>query len=374
MMGAKKRGNILLILLSALLICCLGLSLVLSPHASFSETENRELTLFPEIRWENLLDGSFSLRFTRFCADQFPLRSLFVSLSTYAELAMGKGEREGILFGSDGYLIPRGEVSDLSVLSENLNAVRIFSEAAQFPVSVFFVPRHADVLSSLLPANYSDAHSSRVLDTVLAAKASILCPIEEWQGKAEYYYKTDHHWTTDGAYEAYRLLGDSLGYSPMEESYFERVTVSDSFLGTSYSTAGGVSSSSDSVTLYRFPEDDRFRIRYETAEDLEMGFYRSDALNHKDHYAVFLGGNYARLTVTDPAADGEKPRLLLIKDSYANALIPFLSLHFDLTVLDPRYRGSEDFGDLEDYDRVLILQGLNTLCNDSSLQRFLSSP
>ncbi len=372
-MRATKWGDLLLILLSALLICSLGISLFLFPHASFSETENRALTLFPDINADSILDGSFSNRFTRFCADQFPLRSRFVSLSTYTELALGKGEQEGILFGSNGFLIPRGDMSDLSTLSGNLKTIRAFWESSETPVSVFFVPRHIDVLTHLLPSDYSAIHASRIPNTAWESRLPLLLPIEEWQGKAEYYYKTDHHWTTEGAYAAYKLLGDPLGYAPKEESYFEKITVSDSFLGTSYSTAGGVSFASDSVSLYRFPDDDRFLVTYEHAEQFKKGFYHFGALNKKDHYAIFLGGNYSFLSVTDPTAQG-KPRLLLIKDSFANALIPFLSIHFDLTVFDPRYRSDQRIGDLSGYDHILILQGLSTVSTDSSLQRFLSSP
>ena len=371
-MGTKKWKNVLLILLSSLLILSLGISLFLSPVQVFSEAENRVLAGFPEWRVNSLLDGSFSQKFSKFCADQFPLRSFLVALSAYSDLAMGRGEHNGILFGDGGFLIPRGDENDLSVLSENLDSIASLSSHSQTPVSLFFVPRHADVLTDLLPDGAIGESTREVAKTLSSFPLPTLFPIERWQGRAEYYYKTDHHLSAKGAYAAYLLLSDALGFSPKEETYFEPLTVSDSFLGTSYSTAGGVSFSSDSVTLYRYEQDDRFLVCYEGSAEPSSGFYHWDALEKKDKYSIFLGGNYARLTVSDPTAD-PKPRLLLIKDSYANALIPFLAIHYDLTVLDPRYRLMGMTENLLDYDRVLILYGLDTLAKDPSLQRFLSS-
>ncbi|MBR2354108.1 MAG: hypothetical protein IKA76_06390 [Clostridia bacterium] len=365
-MNMKQWGNRLLILCLALWILLGGFLLLLPPYESFSHRENRTLAQAPALRADTIWSGTFSKDVQKFCADQFPLRSFFVSLSAYSELAFGKGERNGILFAREGFLIPRGEHTDFSVLTQNLNAIRSFREISPVPVSTLLIPRHIDALAHLLPSGYSTERAALIPNTVLHHSKSLLFPIKEWQGKSDYYYKTDHHLTTEGAYAAYRLLGESLGYPPKEESYFEPVTVSQSFLGTSYSSAGGISFAKDSVTLYRYLNDDRFTVSVNSAEPSLKGFYREEFLKMKDHYSIFLGGNYAHLTVTDPLE--KKPHLLLIKDSFANALIPFLAIHFDLTVYDLRYRSDVSFGDLSDYDHVLIVQGLETLATDSSLR------
>ena len=371
-MRTAKWGELLLILPSALLLGAMTLSLLFLPGSSFSETENRALSRFPSLEWRSLLTGEFSDGLHRFVSDQLPLRSRFVALSSYAELALGKGEVGGVLIGKKGYLIPREEGSDPAILSANLSALQAFSDASPTPTSVFLVPRHADVLSDLFPNGFSNDRSAWVADTVRASSLSPLFPVVEWQGRAEYYYKTDHHLTTEGAYAVYQLLGESLGYTPLEESYFEKEVVSHNFRGTSDSKIGGIAPAKDTVTLYRYPNDERFSVsRDGDTGEMGQGFYRRSALAGKDHYSVFLGGNYAHLRITDPS-DREKPRLLLIKDSYANALIPFLAIHFDLTVLDPRYRSDVNAHISSAYDRVLILQGLGTLATDPSLSRLLS--
>ena len=69
--------------------------------------------------------------------------------------------------------------------------------------------------------------------------------------------------------------------------------------------------------------------------------------------------------------EDDRPRLLLIKDSYANALIPFLALHFDITVVDPRYTNAcwSDFADGGGYDRILIFCGIDTISTGNDLAR-----
>ena len=76
---------------------------------------------------------------------------------------------------------------------------------------------------------------------------------------------------------------------------------------------------------------------------------------------MFLGGNYSHISIRGA---GERQKLLLIKDSFANSAIPFLALHFDIEVIDPRYCSNEYLTAQlarKDIDKALILMGLDTL-------------
>jgi hypothetical protein len=157
-----------------------------------------------------------------------------------------------------------------------------------------------------------------------------------------------------------------LEYIPKEEEFFKKVKVSDSFYGSSHSKSGGMADFPDEVWLWRYEGDTDYEIRDLSTGESRSSLYDPSALSRKDHYEIFLGGNTAALTVSSPERD--RPRLLLIKDSFANALIPFLSLHFDLTVLDLRY-GVPSSLDPSDFQRILILQGADTLATDPSLTR-----
>ena len=365
-MQAKRQSHCL-ILLCSILILSLSLGLLILPRRSFSETENRGLAGFPTPTVSALLSGDWARGFSDFCSDQLPGRAAFLSLCTLTEQLLGKGEQNGVLFGKEGYLIPRGEVDDPSLLEANLEAISSLTH----PLVALAVPRHVDVLIEQYPSGFSPSKAQAVSDAIGAS--ALLFPTEAFQGKAEYYYKTDHHLTTEGAYAVYRLLGESLGYTPMGEDFFEVEVISNRFFGTSHAKAARLLQAPDSVTLYRYEGDSRFTVSVDNGETW-AGFYRTDALKGRDHYEIFLGGNYASLCVTDSRIDGKKPRLLLIKDSFANALIPFLAIHFDLVVLDPRYRGASLPADLGEFDRILLLFGADTLATDASLSRFLLRP
>jgi hypothetical protein len=166
---------------------------------------------------------------------------------------------------------------------------------------------------------------------------------------------------------AYAFLGDELGYAPLAREAFDVQTVTRDFRGTSYSAAGLLSFKCDSIELWRYDGDERLRI---TCEGREMPLYDFSFLDEKDKYRVFLGGNHG---VVEIVGEGERPRLLLIKDSYANALIPFLALHFDITVVDPRYTNAcwSDLADGGGYDRILIFCGIDTISTGNDLARFL---
>lgn len=358
-------GDLLLILSAGLFLLLMGAFLLLPPQSAYSLTENRRLKTFPLPSVRAVADGSYFRDFSDFSADQLPLRSQWILGKASVERILGKGENNGILFGKDGFLIPRGEYASLSVAKTNLDAVRRFSENSSISVTTLILPRHIDLLPHHLPEGFSRLRASS-LPALLDKEKEILFPVEEWEGHSEHLFRTDHHRTAEGAYASYALLGTHLGYTPKEENFFSRIKVSDSFLGTSHSKSGGMAESSDEVWLWRYEGDTDYEIRDLSTGESRSSFYDTSALSRKDHYEIFLGGNTAALTVSSPEHD--RPRLLLIKDSFANALIPFLSLHFDLTVLDLRY-GLPSSLNPSDFQKVLILQGADTLATDASLTR-----
>ncbi|MBQ9783070.1 MAG: hypothetical protein IJW44_00960 [Clostridia bacterium] len=361
-----------LVLLCAALLLGFGAAILLLPHSDFSEAENRALTTWKAPTVKQIADGSFTQRLSDLYADQFPLRARFTALKATVERCLGKQENNGVLFGKEGYLIPRSEQADQSVLENNLSAcqeLHALSAEQGVPLSVLTVPRSVDVTTAYYPTGF--ATDPPILRR-LTDDPSIVFPLSQLQSAASrgeaVWYKTDHHWTTAGAYLAYCSFAQELEIQPYPPEYFTPVTVTDAFLGTSYSKVGGLPTEADSIVLYRYPNDTRFIVQNGETGESTAGFYQLSALEQKDKYEVFLGGNYSRLTVTDPAE--QKPRLLLVKDSFANALVPFLALHFDIDVIDPRYDKASL--SLHEYDRILIVQGIDTLATDPSLGRWVS--
>lgn len=347
-----------LVTLSSLILCLSTLMLV-TPKKDFSESENRYLATIKSPKIENIANGSFFESITDFYSDHFPFRDKLISLKAISELALFKGENNGIIFGKKGYLIPDGEYEDYTLAQKNLFAISQYREKTNAIISI--APRSVDVMTSALPQGYQGKHKElqNILNTNMPDHVSLLKTLKSSADNSEYvWYKTDHHWTTDGAYLAYTELSGALGFTPYPKEYFDIVSVSEDFLGTSHSKSGALSKDADKIKLYRYDEDENVRVTVAESEET-IPLYDFDKLSTKDKYAVFLGDNYSRLHITDGTKD--KPRMLLIKDSYANSLIPFLALHYELDVIDPRYYEKSLSDASENADVILILLGIDTI-------------
>ncbi|MBQ9087104.1 MAG: hypothetical protein IJY47_07980 [Clostridia bacterium] len=358
----------------AVLIFLGGTALLLGKQSAFSARENRALSRWQSLRAEEVWQGGFIQSLSRICSDQFPLRESLVALRANIERLLGKGEHHGVLWGKDGYLIPRDEYSDISVLKENVAALSTLCDNGAVPAEVWILPRSVDVMNDKLPDLYEQPDLERLMSILGAFSPSYERLTRVLRTRAaegeQVWYRTDHHFTTAGAYETYRVLVQTLGIDPMPCSYFTEETVSDTFLGSSYSAVGGVAEQADHVILYRYENDDRFQIEVGKTKTVVKGFYDRSKLNNKDQYEIFLGGNHDFVRVTDPTQE-EHPRYLLVKDSFANCLIPFLAIHADLDVVDLRYTSLplSAYTEAEEYDGILVVAGLDTLATDPSFRR-----
>ncbi len=362
----KKIFDICSVTLAGVLLLSGVTALFVMPKEEYSEGENRTLASLEEPTPENILNGSFSASVSAFFTDHFPLRQSITALKTVCELSLGKTENNGVIYAKDGYLLPTGEYESFSTADRNFlflsELAKIFEENKK-PYTLCLVPRGIDLLSDKLPSIYRGNEGEiwqRTEESGLRY-LSVTDRLLEEADKGEYIcYKTDHHLTSKGAYVLYTALCEELGSSPYDESFFTIETVSEDFYGTSYSKIGNLSKSADSIQLYRYKDEEGFTVTISESGESFTGFYRYSELEKKDKYRVFLGGNYSKMTVTRTDRE-ERESLLLIKDSYANALIPFLALHYDLTVIDPRYYHGEYESLIADSERVLVLQGIDTV-------------
>ena len=358
----KKNWDIITVLACLALCTLIGAFTLALPKKSFSAEENRALARQPVISARTFLQGKYFKDAAAFFSDHIALRHGFVRGRSVAELCLGRQEVGGVLFYADGALAQRGLDASEKLLLQNLDAIAALGGKAACAI----VPRAIDVRG--LPCGDLGSEAAEYfahLAYTSVGGGELLSELRRADTDEKVYYATDHHLTTYGAYAAYAFLGDELGYAPLARDTFEVQTVTRDFRGTSYSAAGLLSFKCDSIELWRYGGDERLRI---TCEGREMPLYDFSFLDEKDKYRVFLGGNHG---VVEIEGEGERPRLLLIKDSYANALIPFLALHFDITVVDPRYTNAcwSDFLYGGEYDRILIFCGIDTISTGNDLAR-----
>lgn len=360
-MKNDRYDRMLLLFLAAGLLLC-GILAVFFPAPRFSEKENRLLADKPRFSLAALADGSWETSVDNYVTERFFLREECRALHAVAELAQGKREVDGILLADDGSLLRKGSVSS-RVFAANLHGLNRLSQQAKdasLPCVIAAVPRAADVRTDVLPSFFCP--ETEIYETLCQSVPGAVALTELNEGGD--FYATDHHLTTAGAYRAYLALCPLLGISPHPREDFGVETVSTSFFGTSDAAAGIPLVKPDRVELYRFEGDENFRLTRDGTPAAFLGFYDREKLNHRDRYAVFLGGNAGTTEVTE-GEDDTRPLLLLIKDSYGNALIPFLARHFRIFAVDPRYTATPPAAFLEKADAVLAFCGMQTLTETS---------
>lgn len=339
-----KKANIAVCVFFLLALAALSIYDIASPARLRSETENRSLAQMPEFSIDNVFNGSFTKGYEEYVVDQFTWRDGWIRIKSASERALGKTVSNGVYFADDGYFIEHKSDADVDreLLERNIAALGTFytnmSDICDGRVGVAIAPTASVILADKLPRFNDEFDWNASLDSIasLAGDGCIDLRDNLLAHKDEYiYYKTDHHWTTDGAYYAYEDIIRHFGFEPLEKDAFERVVVSDEFYGTTIAKLN-IKSDHDSICKYEKLDANDIKVNINLGAKITDTLYDEEKLIGRDKYAYFLGGNDALVEIDTDAASGRV--LMLAKDSYANCLIPFLACHFEkIYVVDLRY-------------------------------------
>lgn len=355
-----------------------GLNLI-SKDKKFSENENRLLEQKPKFTLDRLFEGRYTKKYEKYAVDQMVGRDKFIQIKTKTDSWMGKNSENGVFKCYDGYLIENFEKPNEEYLDANLEAINKFAKKHNnVEQSMLIAPNAVNILDDKLPAFSPVYNQEEYLDRLSKSIENNIAFINVSDSmrkhKDEYiYYKTDHHWTTLGAYYAFLDFAKQTGLKVKPNSY-EKYRVSNDFYGTLYSKSG-YKVDPDKVDIYT-PKDknDQVIVEYKEEKKKSSTIYNSKTLSKKDKYEVFLGGNH---TVVDINTTSKSSKvLLLVKDSYANSFVQFLTPYYkEIIMVDPRYY-YEDIEKLmkeKSVTDVLYLYNANTFFKDSSLAPVLNN-
>ena len=389
----KKATSLLhypvLVVFSLFFIGLFALDMV-TPDRSYSELENTTLSQRPALTQFTAKGlNSYFTAYTKYVKDQVAGRDEWISLQSVVETTLlQKQQSGGILLGKEHMMFPRTYgllSSEERTLPKNTAALTSLCQRYPGKVNVLLAPAASDIYKENVPANAplldEDGYLDQLSAAVQAAGGSFVDVRQTLAAhKSEYiYYRTDHHWTSYGAYIGYTEAGKAMKFSAYTADKFSVEHASDTFRGTLYSKTLDNSITPDTIDIYALADNEpKVSVTVYKSGAQPDGTYDSmyfrEFLDVKDKYSTFLGQNVPRIDINSVLPENaDNGSLLVIKDSYAHSLIPFLAKNYShITVLDLRYINGDikTLGvNIGDYKNVLFMYNVITFSQDTNVKK-----
>lgn len=370
-------------LTGAVFVICLALLVLVNllvPDKKVSENENLALSDRPKLTWNSLVSGDFMIKYEDYLSDQFAGRELWRSLKVSLSRLGGSKKENGVLIGKDQQLLTDIVIPDQDILSENLAAMKQFAEDnSEIPVNVMLVPDAATVLSEQLPNLATVADQNRMIaqvkrelgDSVVWMDASEV--LNKHSGE-KIYYKTDPLWTSLGAFYVFGETAEQMNITVDYTSAYASYPVTTTFNGGLAAKSGRELNVKEQIDIY-VPKDvdNDVTVSYVDEQRKTTSLYDSTKLETRDQCDVFLGGNSSLIDIKTVSESGR--RLLIIRDSFADCYVPFLTPYFrEIVMVDPRYYSGTIENIMDDYriSDVLFLYSGNAFFQDNNISGVLS--
>ena len=336
----KQLKNYIMIVCFLLFIFGFAVASFISEDREFSENENRYLQQAPEFSWKKLEKGEFTSDIESYMSDQIFMKDQLVSLKTVTDRTLLKNYQNGVYFGKDGYYLQDYQ-ENRPLIEKNISCLNDFADSLDKSVDVSFllVPNAVSVMSDKLPAvtqTDDQLESEKYISSILSDRINLCFPYDQLKDAAkstQVFYKTDHHWTAEGAKVGFDALMTAMNEDIPQVSY-NIETVKD-FHGTLYSKAPTDFSAADEMHFYTNP-DNSVKVNYVEENKQTDTLFDDSFKTKKDKYSTFMGGNFA---LTEIETNGESDEhVLIIKDSYANTVMPYFADKYKhITMIDMRY-------------------------------------
>lgn len=370
-MKTKKSDVLLCVLFCGFLGVMLALFLLL-PRQSFSEKEKRYLAEAPQLTWETLLSGEFGEAAEKYLADHIPGRDVFVGLASYYDLLSGRQGIKDVHLAEGDRLVEAPVEWNQAAVDKNMAAINAFAEKIGGNVDLMLVPSAGFVLEDTIFGVHGDYTDDAIISRIYGmAGENVTCRdlVAVFNGAEDQqslYYRTDHHWTSRGAYTAYAAYMQMLGrdYTTADGYTVEQ---HGGFCGSNYSRSGLWLLPEENVELWK--SQGNYTVTNGDSEGSSDSLFYPERLEELDKYTVYLDGNHSTVRIVNEAAKG-KGKLLVVRDSYANCLGTFLAGSYEEVVLvDLRYykKPVSELMASEGFSDVLICYSIGNFLTDANV-------
>lgn len=384
--------------------------------ATVSEVEKRTLKTMPAFSASALFDGSFTKEFEEYYADTFPFRDFFLGVNDFFDSIFTKlsGSDGIVLVGKEGDGNFEGEAltdetesqSDTTepVTQETEVSTEATTQADQEFTTSGYIVIQGDRAMEMYSANKKQISNyvssvNRLADKLTNSKVyCMLVPTAiEFYGPEEYhsanhsqeygiqlaydqmsdkvtcvdayhkiqqhindylYFRTDHHWTARGAYYGYQALGDVAGFTTKPLDSYQSGKI-DGFVGTMYGyTKADVLQKNPDYVEYFWPQTEATGKYYSSADMSDGRNLRiiTPEVSNSNKYLTFIQGDNPLVKIDTQTKNGRS--IMVIKESYGNALVPFLVDSYEtIYVVDPRKieMNLADFVNKQGIQEVLVI-------------------
>ncbi len=399
---SAAKLKIILAVSLAVALCLIGLAFFARPTES--ESEKRTLTEFPDFTLESFLNGEYTAQISLWFADTFPLREAMVSANFVMKDLYGIKEEQLVIQPDNiensednaigetigGYYIKGNTAYELYVGNNSASkkyidtvnsANMLIGDISQIydiviPLHYSITLSEKDVESIKKSIDLSD--NKAVIDYIYSGLDSSIKTVDAYSSlkshNDEYiYYRTDHHWTALGAYYAYVSFCQAKGITPTPLDKLTKYEF-DGFLGTLYEKSQrplSLSQSPDVVEAFVPMGTNHMTIHMKDgtiSDQYEIVCTYTDRMyqNAASKYNCFIAGDNP-LTEIHNTNINNGASVVIIKESYGNAFVPFLVDSYEYVyVIDYRYwEGSlKDFVVQNSIEDVIFLNVVNATSGD----------
>ena len=349
------------------------------PKQTFSQEENRMLATIPRFSFESFVNGDYLNGVNDYINDHFAFRNIYLKLNSWWEVSvMGKKENNGVYIGKDGYLFEKFEYGEeeKEKVKNNASAISNFAETMQeidIPTYFVLVPNSIYINSDKLPESVEVPNQEDIINTVYSnikntKNINVTSALKEENKTKPLYFRTDHHINSDGAYVVYREFCNTANIQPVQIENFNKITVTNDFLGTFDSKAQLINQTPDEIFVY----ENEINTNIEEAvydKETTKSIFNEEFLTGKDKYSYFLNGNNSKAIIKTKVDNNKK--LLVIKDSYAHIMSQFLCENYsEVHFLDPRYTNFDykEYVQENGITDVLFLYNVSNFATDTNLK------
>lgn len=341
--------------------------------------ENREPAVMPDTSVNNIIFGSFCADFEKYLSDNVGLRGRLIEISNNFQNLKGI-KSYGSISNANADLGTGDAATEKGLLTTDDTIMEIFKSkpesreryTAMVNHYATKLPENVKLYSMVIPTRieFTGKKYTGLADSQLETINLIYVGVNERvttvdaysmleAHKDEYiYFRTDHHWTTLGAYYAYKQFCAAAGVPVADISNFEE-NKAEGFLGYLYNQAQATNLKNKPDTIYWYTKGENLPFKAKAWENGEIVEYSGKlfvppVLGAETKYSIFLGGDHPLLDMNTSVSNGRT--ILVIKDSYANAFMPWLTNSFErIVAVDPRSFGGDISEVVSEYNVTDVL-------------------